>query len=314
MRKYTEKFKNISETYKNIRNFIVFAIIILGVYLLFFQKNNDQIIKIEENLSDNEISYLNCPVSSITPEIFVEPLITNNEIGFIDIWEDTDSSGKEKGEIPAIINPKFIDMKIAQNCIKNEEKVFVFIGKNGTVRIYPKSILNLHQVVHDVVDEEEIIITYSPFSDSFGGFLTNGNIFGVSGRIFSGNTLMYDKDTESLWLEMTGTAIIGDKTGEILKPLKVLYMSFSEAIEKYPDSSVLSFQTGFNFDYAKDPYLYFHESDTIIGESAIENPKSLKTISFVDGVWKFGDFEENPFEHQGYKYSIEEIVKLLNEH
>jgi len=84
--------------------------------------------------------------------------------------------------------------------------------------------------------------------------------FGVSGLLYRSNVLMYDQQTESLWLQVKRRAVTGPMTGTELKTLPSTVTTWRKWRNKYPDTTVLSFGTGYRRDYSVDPYeSYYRE-------------------------------------------------------
>lgn len=75
--------------------------------------------------------------------------------------------------------------------------------------------------------------------------------FGTSGFLYQSNKLMYDRRTNTLWHSLTGEPVIGPlaEPGRKLKQLPVDVMRWSDWLEAYPDSTVLSLDTGFIRSY-----------------------------------------------------------------
>ena len=65
---------------------------------------------------------------------------------------------------------------------------------------------------------------------------------------------MYDRQTESLWQQFTGEAIVGAMTGEQLKMIPAGLIGFEQFQATYPTSTVLSKETGYLRDYGRNPY------------------------------------------------------------
>jgi hypothetical protein len=87
--------------------------------------------------------------------------------------------------------------------------------------------------------------------------------FGVSGLLYESNLLMYDRQTESLWSQSRGEAVVGERTGDELEILPMQLITFEELQEKYPDALVLSKDTGHSRDYENDPYRGYEGSDSL---------------------------------------------------
>lgn len=95
------------------------------------------------------------------------------------------------------------------------------------VRAYPLKILAWHQVVNDSLDGLPIVVSYCPISGAGVAYerpLADGKPleFGVSGRLYNANILLYDQRTGSLWQQFTGEPIAGPLVG-IVGRLKWLY-------------------------------------------------------------------------------------------
>lgn len=71
---------------------------------------------------------------------------------------------------------------------------------------------------------------------------------------------MYDKQTESLWSQVTQKAVTGPQTGTQLKRLPSTLTSWGKWLKKHPDTEVLTPATGHVRDYSKDPYESYYKS------------------------------------------------------
>ncbi len=87
--------------------------------------------------------------------------------------------------------------------------------------------------------------------------------FGVSGLLYESNLLMYDRQTESLWSQSRGEAVVGERTGDELEILPMQLITFEEVQAKYPDALVLSKDTGYSRDYENNPYRGYEGSDSL---------------------------------------------------
>lgn len=84
----------------------------------------------------------------------------------------------------------------------------------------------------------------------------DGNLytFGVSGRLYRSNVLLYDHQTDSLWSQLMEKAITGPLAGKRLKKLTSFRTSWKNWKKMNPDTLVLSTDTGHFRDYSVDPY------------------------------------------------------------
>ena len=78
--------------------------------------------------------------------------------------------------------------------------------------------------------------------------------FGVSGTLRNSDLVMYDRQTESMWQQIGGTAIVGDMVGARLPVLPASIVSWGAFRAEYPDAIVLSRDTGHARDYGRNPY------------------------------------------------------------
>ena len=83
--------------------------------------------------------------------------------------------------------------------------------------------------------------------------------FGVSGLLYRSNVLMYDHQTESLWLQVNRRAVTGTMTGTKLVTFPSTITTWKKWKKKHPDTTVLSFDTGHNRNYSRDPYESYYK-------------------------------------------------------
>jgi hypothetical protein len=78
--------------------------------------------------------------------------------------------------------------------------------------------------------------------------------FGVSGRLYRSNVLLYDHQTETLWSQLMEKAVAGPLAGTELTRLPSSRIRWHSWQARHPDTRVLSTDTGFSRNYRKDPY------------------------------------------------------------
>ena len=71
---------------------------------------------------------------------------------------------------------------------------------------------------------------------------------------------MYDRETESLWLQVKRKAVTGPLTGTRLTKLPSTITTWKKWRRRYPDTKVLSLDTGYLRDYENDPYADYYKS------------------------------------------------------
>ena len=92
----------------------------------------------------------------------------------------------------------------------------------------------------------------------------NPYTFGVSGRLYKSNVLIYDHQTESLWSQLKETAIAGPMVGSKLHKIPVERTSWGHWLKKHPQSMVLSPDTGYARNYDIDPYDGYYQTPGIM--------------------------------------------------
>jgi hypothetical protein len=164
---------------------------------------------------------------------------------------------------------------IAAGWLEDDDPV-IAVELNGEARAYPLRILSAHEIVNDNFGDLPVVITFCPLCNSaivFDGRLNGETLeFGTSGWLRNSDLIMYDRTTESLWQQFTGEGIVGDLAGERLTFLPSSVVSFSDFSEAFPEGTVLSIDTGFDFSYnlssyagydtsGEDPFLFFGDID-----------------------------------------------------
>jgi hypothetical protein len=124
--------------------------------------------------------------------------------------------------------------------------------------------------------------------------------FGTSGKLYNNNLIMYDRFSDSLWSQALGEGIVGEYTGVKLKrvPFDIVY--WKDWKELYPNSKVLSRDTGSARPYGADPYGDYYTSPEILFPISNKDdrlgPKEIIVGLENDGVYK--------------AYNIQDIQKL----
>lgn len=147
------------------------------------------------------------------------------------------------------------------------DEMWLSIDIDGEQRFYPYAILVWHEIANDSIGDNHFSVTFCPLCGSwivFNRELETGIVnFWVSGKLYQSNLLMYDSDTESLWSQSLGEAVVWEKTGAKLEVIKTNLMSFEQFEKLYPDGTVLSDDTGHSRNYWFVPYGWYDASDTL---------------------------------------------------
>ena len=166
--------------------------------------------------------------------------------------------------ITPLDNPKFETVEEAAQWLEAREPVGL-VEFGGEARIYPLRILTFHEIVNDQFGDVPIAVTFCPLCNSAVAFerTVNGQVlrFGTSGLLRNSDLVMWDRQTESLWQQITGEGIVGELAGTQLEFVPIRLISWEDAQEGFPDSKVLSRDTGFPAPYGSNPYVAYDSSD-----------------------------------------------------
>ncbi len=140
---------------------------------------------------------------------------------------------------------------------------------NGDARAYPIEILVWHEIVNDTVGGVPVAVTYCPLCNTgvvFRRPVVAGRpvTFGVSGRLYQSNLIMYDRTTDSLWPQELGRATDGPLAGTKLHWIASQLVSWSDWRAAHPDGKVLRQPPGplapphtVGASYGLSPYPYY---------------------------------------------------------
>lgn len=163
------------------------------------------------------------------------------------------SGGPGKDGIPSIDRPRFHSADAADAALEDGDKV-VGLYLDGEARAYPQRILVWHEIVNDEFQDEPVSIAYCPLTGTALGFHRGDTELGVSGRLVNSNLVMYDRATDSEWPQILGVAIDGPLAGQGLEEVRVIWTTWGAWKARYPDTRVLSHETGHVRNYRRDPY------------------------------------------------------------
>lgn len=203
--------------------------------------------------------------------------------------------------IRAVRNPTFT----AENYLPDQDLV-VGIAIGGDARAYPIRILNHHEIVNDRVGGVPVAVTVCPlcnwavvFDRRVGDSVLT---FGVSGFLFKSNLVMYDRETESLWVQITAEAIRGPLHGTVLESVPATVIEWGGWRDLYPNSLLLDYPrpqcppgpleepiiAGSCTDYTRNPYVFFAITERVYFganySDLILHPKTVVLGITVGGV------------------------------
>ncbi len=177
--------------------------------------------------------------------------------------------GPRKDGIPALTNAKFVSANKANFMAPRDRVIGVAVA--GQAKAYPFKILDHHEAVNDRLAEKSFTVTYCPLCDSSAVFdRVDGKQeyeFGISGLLYNSNVLLYDRapdGKESLWSQMAASAVTNKKRGQSLRRLPLEVTTWSDWRTRYPETRVLSDETGFQRSYQGRAYPEYFSSPQLM--------------------------------------------------
>ena len=178
--------------------------------------------------------------------------------------------------IPALEKPEVIqanDPSIPS--YMQEDDIVVGMYINGEAKAYPHPILDWHEIVNDELGNKSLTVTYCPLTGTTKVYeranLTQ-ETFGVSGFLYNSNLMPYDRASRSVWLQLEGRSVNGARRGEQLGLLSSFEMPWSVWKSIYPNTTVVSTNTGIARNYGSYPY----------GDYRTNNDFIFSPVEFVD--------------------------------
>ncbi len=179
-----------------------------------------------------------------------------------------------KDRIPAITDPAFAEDWSDMDATLGDGERVIGVVRNGEARAYPLAILNYHEIVNEEFDGP-LLVTYCPLCGS--GVTAERRVageettFGVSGKLWRSDLVMYDALTNSLWSQILGTAIRGERTGDRLTLVPSTITTWGQWRSDHPGTRVLlpPPESGVIRDnavpqnYDRNPYARYESSDRI---------------------------------------------------
>ena len=200
---------------------------------------------------------------------------TQDELG--EIFTRLTKTSIKHGDIPALFNPPTITVNDASNIYEDDEPMLLVAFPSG-IKMYPQSTLVWHEVVNEYLHGNSYCVTYSPISGSFAAYESTVDnialVFDSEGRIYNNNSVLIDRNTGSLWLQLPGIAFYGPLAGKGLKQVPVLWTDWAHARKAFPAAKVVSRPRGTSRQYGKDPYGSYNAKDSYYQDEIIYYPLS----------------------------------------
>jgi hypothetical protein len=164
-----------------------------------------------------------------------------------------------RDRIPPIDDPNFDSVENTEWIEDREPGVLIEI--NDDARFYPLAVLTRHEIVNDEVGEVPVAVTYCPlcntavvFDRRFGEEVLR---LGVSGLLRNSDLVMWDLQSQTLWQQITGQAIVGEHAGESLTNIASAIVRWADFRLNHPDGRAMTEDQGFGTFYGTNPYEFY---------------------------------------------------------
>ncbi|MFQ5743567.1 MAG: DUF3179 domain-containing protein [Acidobacteriota bacterium] len=177
---------------------------------------------------------------------------------------------------------------------RKSSKVGGSVGRDAgqlpaAARAYPLRILDWHELTNDTLGSVPVALSYCTLCGS--GILFDRRVgdrlftFATSGLLYRSNKLMFDRQTETLWSNLTGEPVVGPLVGEgiRLRVLPLVVTTWGAWKQQHPETTVLSLETGYERDYTPgQPYgEYFASPATMF-------PVGVRDERLSPKAWVYG--------------------------
>ncbi|MCH8068860.1 MAG: DUF3179 domain-containing protein [Candidatus Marinimicrobia bacterium] len=160
--------------------------------------------------------------------------------------------------IPNLTNPKMVSVSSPELSYLSDNDLVVGVKKGNDYFAFPHPILDWHEVIN----MNDYSISYCPLTGSALHILDDRG-YGVSGMLYNSNLIMYDKESNSFWPQMLLRSASGKFSGEKLETERMIETTWGVWKKLFPESQVVSSNTGFNRNYLGYPYGSYKTNNSI---------------------------------------------------
>jgi hypothetical protein len=215
-----------------------------------------------------------------------------------------------RDQIIPIDIPTFLPVANAPDYMKPREPV-VSIVIDGDARAYPLAMLMWHEIVNDTIGGVPVTVTFCPLCNTSITFerMVDGQelTFGTSGMLRRSDLVMWDRQSQSLWQQITCNAIVGDFAANktVLKQLPSAIIAWETFAESYPEGKVLRRVTNSTGQairqYDNPPYAGYDNVDSqpfLFLDPVDDRLAATSRVLTIDGempvAYPFSFLEETP--------------------
>ncbi len=225
--------------------------------------------------------------------------------------------GVPRGGIPELNDPERVPAREATWMVADE--VVFGVEIDGIPVAYPVRILGHHELANDVIGQVPVAVVYCTLCrtallfDRRIGDDADDEVdemvlgFETSGLLWSSNKIMVDRETDTLWQHLSGTALGGTLAQTKLVQLPIVTTTWADWVMTHPDTETLAIPTELFFpnvpegqpvryDYRPDvAYRQYYASDDI-WFPILETPDDLALKAEIIGLSVGGEHLAVPIE------------------
>lgn len=224
------------------------------------------------------------------------------DVWLIPVLEIYEGAGRDA--IPSVNEPLF--NSISDTDYLKEDDLVLGVQVGDKIKAYPHPILDFHEIINDEVNGLPLAINYCPFTGTgmawertFNGLTTT---FGVSGFLYNSNLMPFDRNSETIWSQLALKGVNGDLLGQSAIVHSMTEMPWKTWKSLFPDSKILSKNTGFNLVYGDYPYLDFRTNNDffIFPVTVTDNrlPNKERVLGIIGSnetrIFRFESFAKSP--------------------
>ncbi len=218
------------------------------------------------------------------------------------------NGGPPKDGIPSIDNPQF---DTARSTPFSADETIIGVAIDGKAKAYPYGILNWHEIVNDTLAETNITVSYCPLCDTIVVFQRGNSTYGVSGKLYQSCLVMYDRTDDTLYAQPWGLGIVGKQVNQDLERIPAVQTTLEAWLKRYPDSQILSTDTGYQRDYQRYPYGSYKQDRPLVFPVRDQQQLQHHPKAKISYIWESdGQTPHNRFSGESLQFVHAEIKQL----
>ncbi|MHA1977174.1 MAG: DUF3179 domain-containing protein [Candidatus Hodarchaeales archaeon] len=222
--------------------------------------------------------------------------------------DDIVGGGPGPDGIPAVENPTFQEIAEFESGYSGDLENLYVLGVviDGEARAYPRDMLNWHEIVNDEFNDEHVCVTFCPLTGTgilYDTSSIGGSTLGTSGKLYENNLVFYDRDSGSLWSQMLGVSLKGEKISERIPIQPITETTWQAWKTLHPDTVILNRDSGKYTEeiYNTNPYpgyrnrgdIWFRTSFRRLNEPYnLYDVKALTLVLEIENQVRLYPFEE----------------------